>query len=59
MSSKLIVPVIVGLLAKYVLGDWDEGYVWSVQDLLYWGMVISVSYTTIWTWEIYWKLTSI
>jgi hypothetical protein len=43
-SSPLFIPVIVGLLTKYALGDWDYGYAYTYIDIFYWGSVVSVSY---------------
>lgn len=59
MPSKYVVPIIVAFLAKYVLGDWDEGYAWSVHDLSYWGVILCVSYAIVHVWEVYWKATSV
>ena len=34
--NAIIIPVIVVLLVKYILGDWDKGFKWSILDILYW-----------------------
>ena len=31
--EEVMIPVIVSLLTKYVLGDVDEGFQWSVSDV--------------------------
>ena len=43
----VIVPLIVSLLTKYVLGDWDRGYKWTMSDVGYWFSIISVSLFTV------------
>ena len=47
LRKEMILPFIVALLTKYVLGDWDEQYIWSYSDVYYWGSVLLVSYITI------------
>jgi hypothetical protein len=42
-SDYLVIPLIVSLLTKYVLGDWDKGYQWSVYDLWYWASLVVLS----------------
>jgi len=37
LRKEYILPFIVALLTKYVLGDWDDGYIWSYSDVYYWG----------------------
>ena len=46
-SSYLIVPVIVSLVTKYVMGDWDVGFVWSQLDILYWSSLLGTSLLTL------------
>lgn len=38
-----IVPIIVALLVKYIQGDWDHGYTWSLSDVFYWITIILTS----------------
>ena len=45
--KEYILPFIVALLTKYVLGDWDEQYIWSYSDIYFWGSVLLVSYITV------------
>jgi hypothetical protein len=42
-----VVPIIVALLTKYILGDWDKGYTWTRSDIWYWSFIFAVSYATI------------
>lgn len=46
-SEYLMIPLIVSLLTKYVMGDWDKGYQWSINDLYYWVSLVSVSLLTL------------
>ena len=48
----LMIPIIVSLLVKYILGDWDDGYTWSHIDLYYWISIISTSYITVFVYNI-------
>lgn len=43
----LIIPVIVVLMTKYTLGDFDKGYQWSPSDAFFSLFVLAVSYVTI------------
>lgn len=36
ISFYIILPAAVLLLAKYLFGDLDDGFQWSLSDLLYW-----------------------
>ena len=47
LRKEYILPFIVALLTKYVLGDWDDEYIWSYSDIYYWGSVLLVSYITV------------
>ena len=47
ISSVLMIPIIVSLLTKYVLGDWDKGFQWSVLDFAYWFSILGTSYGTL------------
>jgi hypothetical protein len=47
LRKEYILPFIVALLTKYVLGDWDDGYIWSYSDIYFWGSVLLVSYITV------------
>ena len=45
--TVIILPLLVAAITKYVMGDWDKGYKWSVMDLYYWILIVCVSYFTI------------
>ena len=42
-----MIPLIVSLLAKYLLGDWDKGYQWTINDLCYWASLVGFSALTL------------
>jgi hypothetical protein len=42
--SYIIIPLIVALLTKYTIGDWDKGYQWTMLDIPYWISIIGSSY---------------
>jgi len=46
-SKIFIIPIIVAGLTKYCIGDWDNGYIWSIYDLIYWLSIFSFSIITI------------
>ena len=43
----IMIPVIVALLAKYTLGDWDTGFTWTSLDPIFWGAVLGTSFGTV------------
>ncbi|MBI90023.1 MAG: hypothetical protein CMG60_08050 [Candidatus Marinimicrobia bacterium] len=43
-SKFIIIPVIVAMLTKYIVGDLDSGYTWSVIDIFYWLYIFVLSY---------------
>ena len=45
--KEMILPFIVALLTKYILGDWDEQYIWSYSDIYFWASVLVISYITV------------
>jgi len=47
LPSTLMIPVLASLLTKYVLGDWDTGYQYSLLDVAYWASILGTSYGTI------------
>lgn len=47
ISSYIIIPLIVALLTKYILGDWDTGLSWTILDILYWFSIVGSSYGVI------------
>jgi hypothetical protein len=46
-KTEYIIPIIVALLVKYLLGDWDKGYAWPSSDIQYWLFILVISYITI------------
>ena len=47
INELILIPIIVSLLIKYVLGDWDNNYMWSYTDILYWVSILAISLITI------------
>jgi len=45
----VIIPIIVGSITKYILGDWDTGYSWTIFDIFYWGSLLGFSIITVFT----------
>ena len=43
----VMIPIIVGSITKYILGDWDTGYVWTISDIFYWVSLIGFSFFTV------------
>ena len=43
----IMIPLIVGGLTKYVVGDWDKNFQWSYIDVFYWISTIGTSFLTI------------
>jgi hypothetical protein len=43
----IIIPLIVSLLVKYIIGDWDSGYKMTMKDIYYWTTIILTSYSTV------------
>ena len=44
--THYVVPVITSVIMKYILGDWDEGFVWSKSDIQFWATIFLTSYFT-------------
>ena len=47
IPKEIMVPILVAGLTKYILGDWDNKFQWSVSDIFYWLSILLISYTTI------------
>jgi hypothetical protein len=45
--SIIVIPLIVGFITKYILGDWDEGYSWTISDIFYWMCILFFSALTV------------
>jgi hypothetical protein len=43
-SKEIIIPLISVLCVKYLLGDWDSGYSWTILDIFYWTILPIISY---------------
>lgn len=43
----IYIPLLVSLLTKYVVGDWDKNFQWSYVDFFYWISTIGTSFLTI------------
>ena len=43
IPNRIIVPLISALLVKYIIGDWDTGYVFTYMDIFYWVVIIVIS----------------
>lgn len=46
-NNLIIIPLIVLLLNKYILGDWDLNYIYTYKDILYVLIIIFISVITI------------
>ena len=51
ISPYVILPIIVSLQCKYLLGDLDKGFQWSLTDLVYWISLFGFSIVTIWLYK--------
>jgi hypothetical protein len=47
VPSIVMVPILVSLLTKYVLGDWDAGFQFTWLDVPYWISLLGTSYVTV------------
>lgn len=46
-SRYFMIPIIVILLIKYTLGDWDKGYIYTYKDILFYFILGLISIVTI------------
>ena len=46
-KSVYVIPLICLLVTKYVVGDFDLGYVWTLSDVFFVLYVLTVSYLVI------------
>jgi hypothetical protein len=51
ISVYIIIPVITVLQAKYLLGDLDKGFQWTISDIFYWVSLFLFSVVTIWIYK--------
>ena len=35
-DKRFFIPLISVLLTKYIFGDWDRGYEWTIYDPIFW-----------------------
>ena len=47
IPSRFIIPILVILQAKYVLGNWDSGYKFMYIDIVYWISQLIISYLVV------------
>ena len=43
LPSIVMIPLLASLLTKYALGDWDNGFQWSLLDVAYWASIVGTS----------------
>lgn len=46
-QRRYIIPFIVALILKYLFGDLDKGYRYTISDIFFWLTVLLVPYLTI------------
>ena len=42
-SKYFMIPIMVVLSIKYFYGDWDKGYIYTMKDIYYYFIIISIS----------------
>jgi len=42
--KKYVIPIIVSLIVKYSLGDFDKGYNYTFSDIYYWFIILFIPY---------------
>lgn len=47
VPTQIAVPILAALLTKFVVGDWDAGYAWTLLDVVYWPSLLGTSYATL------------
>ena len=40
LPNFIIIPIIVALTSKYLCGDIDYGFKWTLSDIIYWAILI-------------------
>ena len=43
----VMIPIIVGSITKYIHGDWDTSYAWTISDIFYWFSILGFSIITV------------
>lgn len=46
-SKYVMIPLITILLIKYIIGDWDKGYIYTYKDILFYLILGLISIVTI------------
>jgi len=46
-SKYVMIPLITILLIKYIIGDWDKGYIYTYKDILFYLILVLISIVTI------------
>jgi hypothetical protein len=46
-KSEYYIPILVSLITKYIVGDFDKEYVYTLSDISYWIYNIFISYFVI------------
>jgi len=42
--KKIIIPILVSFITKYLIGDLDKGYHYTISDIYYWMLIIFIPY---------------
>jgi hypothetical protein len=42
--KKYIIPIIVSIIIKYLFGDFDKGYTYTISDIYYWLIILLIPY---------------
>lgn len=46
-KREYYIPIMVSLITKYLIGDFDKGYIYTLSDIVYWIYNILISYFVI------------
>lgn len=52
LSDYIIIPSITTLTTKYLIGDLDKGYIYTVSDIIYWSSITLCSILTIYIYKV-------
>lgn len=45
--KKYMIPIMVSLIIKYIMGDLDKGYTYTVKDIYYWSIILFIPYMVV------------
>lgn len=45
--KKYMIPIMVSIIIKYIMGDLDKGYAYTVKDIYYWSIILFIPYMVI------------